>query len=210
MKKIAVVRFPGSNCDQDSVDALRELGAEVKEVWHKESFGENFDGVLVPGGFSYGDYLRAGAMAAHSPISKEIKNMAKNGKKVLGICNGFQILTELGLLPGALLQNQEQKFICKDVELTYFEGDQQKLYNFPIAHMEGRYYCCEEDFAELKRKNQVAFQYKENPNGASYDIAGVRNQEGNVLGLMPHPERATLPIHFSQNGSQFLKEFYGL
>lgn len=198
--KFAVLVFPGSNCDIDMYHAIKdELGEEVEYVWHAETDLSAFDGILVPGGFSYGDYLRCGAMANQSNIMTEVKKAADSGKPVLGICNGFQILTEAGLLPGALLRNKNLKFMCRTVQLkvennnTLFTNgyEQGQVIDIPIAHGEGNYYCDEETLAKLKANNQIVFTYSgENPNGSLEDIGGIINERGNVLGMMPHPERA--------------------
>lgn len=198
--KFAVLVFPGSNCDIDMYHAIKdELGEEVEYVWHAETDLSGFDGILVPGGFSYGDYLRCGAMANQSNIMAEVKKAADAGKPVLGVCNGFQILTEAGLLPGALLRNKNLKFMCRTIHLkvennnTLFTNqyEQGQVINIPIAHGEGNYYCDEETLQKLKDNNQIVFTYSgENPNGSLEDIAGIINERGNVLGMMPHPERA--------------------
>lgn len=197
--KFAVLVFPGSNCDIDMYHAIKdELGEEVEYVWHTATDLSDFDGILVPGGFSYGDYLRCGAMANQSNIMAEVKKAADAGKPVLGVCNGFQILTEAGLLPGALLRNKNLKFMCRTVQLkvennnTLFTNqyEQGQIINVPIAHGEGNYYCDEETLAKLQANNQIVFTYSgENPNGSLQDIAGIINERGNVLGMMPHPER---------------------
>jgi len=198
--KFAVLVFPGSNCDIDMYHAIKdELGEEVEYVWHTATDLSGFDGVLVPGGFSYGDYLRCGAMANQSNIMAEVKKAADAGKPVLGVCNGFQILTEVGLLPGALLRNKNLKFMGRTVQLkvnnnnTLFTNQYEpgQIINIPIAHGEGNYYCDEETLQKLKDNNQIVFTYSgENPNGSLEDIAGIINERGNVLGMMPHPERA--------------------
>lgn len=198
--KFAVLVFPGSNCDIDMYHAIKdELGEEVEYVWHTATDLSGFDGILVPGGFSYGDYLRCGAMANQSNIMAEVKKAADAGKPVLGVCNGFQILTEAGLLPGALLRNKNLKFMCRTVQLkvennnTLFTNqyEQGQIINIPIAHGEGNYYCDEETLQALKDNNQIVFTYSgDNPNGSLEDIAGIINERGNVLGMMPHPERA--------------------
>lgn len=198
--KFAVLVFPGSNCDIDMYHAIKdELGEEVEYVWHTATDLSGFDGVLVPGGFSYGDYLRCGAMANQSNIMAEVKKAADAGKPVLGVCNGFQILTESGLLPGALLRNKNLKFMCRTVKLkvennnTLFTNqyEQDQIIHIPIAHGEGNYYCDEETLQSLKDNNQIVFTYSgDNPNGSLEDIAGIINERGNVLGMMPHPERA--------------------
>jgi len=198
--KFAVLVFPGSNCDIDMYHAIKdELGEEVEYVWHTATDLSGFDGVLVPGGFSYGDYLRCGAMANQSNIMTEVKKAADAGKPVLGVCNGFQILTEAGLLPGALMRNKNLKFMGRTVQLkvnnnnTLFTNQYEpgQIINIPIAHGEGNYYCDEETLQKLKDNNQIVFTYSgENPNGSLEDIAGIINERGNVLGMMPHPERA--------------------
>ncbi len=198
--KFAVLVFPGSNCDIDMYHAIKdELGEEVEFIWHSETDLSSFDGILVPGGFSYGDYLRCGAMANQSNIMAEVKKAAEAGKPVLGVCNGFQILTEAGLLPGALLRNKNLKFMCRPVQLkvennnTMFTSqyEQGEVITIPIAHGEGNYYCDEETLQRLKENKQIVFTYSgDNPNGSLEDIAGIVNERGNVLGMMPHPERA--------------------
>jgi len=199
--KAAVVTFPGSNCDDDAVYALSKFaGFETNSVWHKErpSFGEH-QLVVLPGGFSYGDYLRCGAVASLAPVMQSVKEYAERGGLVLGICNGFQILCESGLLPGALTFNESQKFICKDVALKTTNvrapwtsemkvGEQVE---WPIAHGDGRYWTDPDGLAKLQANKQVLFTYSQNPNGSVGDIAGICNERGNVFGLMPHPERAT-------------------
>lgn len=213
--KFAVLVFPGSNCDIDMYHAIKdELGEEVEYVWHTENSLEGFDGALVPGGFSYGDYLRCGAMANQSNIMKALKDFAATGKPVLGVCNGFQILTEAGLLPGALIRNKNLKFMCRTVQLkvennnTLFTNqyDAGEVINIPIAHGEGNYYCDEETLATLQANNQIVFTYEgENPNGSLADIAGIINKEGNVLGMMPHPERAANEIVGGADGLKLFK-----
>ncbi|WP_107838110.1 phosphoribosylformylglycinamidine synthase subunit PurQ [Metasolibacillus meyeri] len=213
--KFAVLVFPGSNCDIDMYHAIKdELGEEVEYVWHTETSLEGFDGALVPGGFSYGDYLRCGAMANQSNIMTALKEFAAQGKPVLGVCNGFQILTEAGLLPGALLRNKNLKFMCRTVQLkvennnTLFTNQYEanEVINIPIAHGEGNYYCDEETLAKLKANNQVVFTYSgDNPNGSLADIAGIVNKQGNVLGMMPHPERAANEIVGGADGLKLFK-----
>ena len=205
--KSAVIVFPGSNCDRDVAVALEaSQGAKPLMVWHRDTELPEVDLVVVPGGFSYGDYLRCGAMAAHSPIMGQVKERAAKGMRVLGICNGFQILTETGLLPGVLMRNRDLKFICKDVHLRvendrtdfcryYRTGD---VVRFPIAHAEGNFFADPRTLQEIEDNGQVAFRYcdaagkvsdEANPNGALNNIAGIYNSKRNVLGLMPHPER---------------------
>ncbi|MFY3790898.1 phosphoribosylformylglycinamidine synthase subunit PurQ [Ureibacillus sp. MALMAid1270] len=213
--KFAVLVFPGSNCDIDMYHAIKdELGEEVEYVWHSATDLSKFDGILVPGGFSYGDYLRCGAMANQSNVMAEVKKAAAEGKPVLGVCNGFQILTEAGLLPGVLLRNKNLKFMCRTVELkventnTLFTNqyEQGEIINIPIAHGEGNYFCDEETLANLKANNQIVFTYSgENPNGSLEDIAGIINEQGNVLGMMPHPERAVNDLLGSSDGLKLFK-----
>lgn len=213
--KFAVLVFPGSNCDIDMYHAIKdELGEEVEYVWHDTTDLSEFDGILVPGGFSYGDYLRCGAMANQSNVMAEVKKAAEAGKPVLGVCNGFQILTEAGLLPGALLRNKNLKFMCRTVQMkvennnTLFTNQYEtgQLINIPIAHGEGNYFCDEETLASLKANNQIVFTYSgENPNGSLEDIAGIINERGNVLGMMPHPERAVDALLGSDDGLKVFK-----
>ena len=194
---VGIVVFPGSNCDRDMIWALEGcLGIKTKFIWHESSDISEVDSIVLPGGFSYGDYLRCGAVARFSPLINSLDNFVKTGRRVIGICNGFQILTESGFLPGALTTNKNLNFICNDTELeiitskgSWFNSSNNKI-NLPIAHGEGRYFCDEDTFKELSDNNLIALRYLSNPNGSSYDIAGVINKNGNVLGLMPHPERA--------------------
>ena len=194
---VGIVVFPGSNCDRDMLWALQGcLGIKTKFIWHESSDISGVDSIVLPGGFSYGDYLRCGAVARFSPLINSLDEFVKTGRRVIGICNGFQILTESGFLPGALTTNKSLDFICKDSELeiitskgNWFNSSNNKI-NLPIAHGEGRYFCDEDTFKELSDNDLIALRYLSNPNGSSYDIAGVINKEGNVLGLMPHPERA--------------------
>lgn len=195
MSRVAVLTFPGSNCDADLRHAVGLAGMEPVAVWHKERDLGAVDAVLLPGGFSYGDYLRCGAIARFSPIMEAVRVFAAAGGPVLGICNGFQILTECGLLPGVLLRNRGLKFLCQDVELTvegratpFTRGVGGPL-RLPIAHMEGSWFADAETLARVEGEGQVIFRYRQNPNGALHDIAGVSNAAGNVVGLMPHPER---------------------
>lgn len=214
--KFGVVVFPGSNCDRDMQDALQDnLGQEVVMLWHKDedlsTFSEN-DCIVLPGGFSYGDYLRCGAIARFSPMMKSVINFANSGGKVLGVCNGFQILCEAGLLPGALLRNANQKFICKNV---YLKGKHGVTYTIPIAHGEGRYYANNDTLRELEAHSQVIYRYvtpegtqkdEANPNGSLNNIAGICNKQRNVFGMMPHPERACSPLLGNTDGIQVFKE----
>jgi phosphoribosylformylglycinamidine synthase subunit PurQ / glutaminase len=207
--KFAVIVFPGSNCDVDMFHAIQdELGEQVEYVWHDEESLEEFDGILLPGGFSYGDYLRSGAIARFSNVMKEVVKAATAGKPVLGVCNGFQILLEAGLLPGAMRRNASLSFMCKPVELrvennqTMFTAGlkEGQTISIPIAHGEGNYYCDEETLGKLKANNQIVFTYQQNPNGSLADIAGIVNEKGNVLGMMPHPERAVDDLLGSSDG----------
>lgn len=192
--KFGVVVFPGSNCDRDMQDALQhDLGKEVIMLWHKDKDLSMFtteDCIVLPGRFSYGDYLRCGAIARFSPMMQSVIDFANKGGKVLGVCNGFQILCESGLLPGVLLQNANQQFVCKNVFIKH--QDEQAL-KIPVAHGEGRYHADEATLAALEANNQVLFRYCDNPNGSIRDIAGICNPGRNVFGMMPHPERATSP-----------------
>lgn len=208
--KFAVIVFPGSNCDVDMYHAIKdELGEEVEYVWHDVESLDEFDGILLPGGFSYGDYLRSGAIARFSNVMKAIIEAAEKGKPILGVCNGFQILLEAGLLPGAMRRNNSLKFICRPVELrvenneTMFTAAYEKdeVITIPIAHGEGNYYCDEEMLQKLIENRQIVFRYHtENPNGSLHDIAGIINEQGNVLGMMPHPERAVDKLLGSDDG----------
>jgi phosphoribosylformylglycinamidine synthase len=209
--KFAVLVFPGSNCDIDCYKAVEDsLGEPVDYVWHTATDLSAYDCVLVPGGFSYGDYLRCGAISRFAPVMAEVAKAAEQGKFVLGICNGFQILTEAGLLPGALRRNMSMKFRCHDTVLkvvnntTPFTVDYAKDEEIviPIAHGEGNYYCDEETLASLKANNQIVFTYSDNPNGSVADIAGVSNAAGNVVGMMPHPERAANSLLGSEDGKR--------
>lgn len=213
--KFAVLVFPGSNCDLDMYHAIKdELGEEVEYVWHDATDLSGYDGILLPGGFSYGDYLRCGAIARFSNVMAEVVKAAEAGKTVLGVCNGFQILTEVGLLPGALLRNKNLKFMCRKVNLkvannnTLFTNqyDQDEVIQIPIAHGEGNYYCDGETLQKLKDNNQIVFTYEgENPNGSIENIAGVINEKGNVLGMMPHPERAVNELIGGADGLALFK-----
>lgn len=195
--KSAVIVFPGSNCDRDGYTVLKATGCAPEMVWHRDTSLPKVDLVYIPGGFSYGDYLRSGAMAAKSPIMGEVIKHANAGGKVLGVCNGFQVLTESGLLPGILLRNAKLKFICKEVTLKV-ENNQTaftKKYkagqtiNVPVAHHDGNYFADEATLKSLQDKQQIVFTYLDNPNGSQLDIAGIVNEKMNVLGMMPHPER---------------------
>ncbi len=200
--KAVVLVFPGSNCDRDLAVAFRAAGFATEMVWHKETdLPAGIDVVGVPGGFSYGDYLRSGAIAARSPVCAALARHAERGGYVLGICNGFQVLTESGLLPGALMRNQRIKYICRRVSLRVANGDsaftsaygQGAAIEIPIAHHDGNYTADPETIARLRGEGLVAFTYADNPNGSLHDIAGILSPNGRVLGMMPHPERAADP-----------------
>jgi len=221
--KVAVVQFPGSNCDQDALWALQMVGLKAELVWHTARNLEGFQAVLLPGGFSYGDYLRAGALAKFSPVMQEVRRLAERGHPVVGICNGFQVLTEAGLLPGALLANTNLHFTCKEVFLRVERTDLPftssykpgQVMRIPIAHGEGRYYADPQTLEALEQNRQVVFRYAPdpstpgtageafNPNGSLNHIAGIVNTAGNVLGMMPHPERAVEETLGSADGLPF-------
>jgi len=206
--KVAVIQFPGSNCDQDCLRAFTEgLKVEAEYIWHKESSVAGFDAIVLPGGFSYGDYLRCGAIARFSPIMKAVKDAAEQGMPVFGVCNGFQILCEAGLLPGALVRNRSLLFVCQPVLLKVESSDtpftqsieRGRILRMPVAHGEGAYVADSQVLAELESNEQVVFRYVDatgepvasaNPNGSAHNIAGICNWERNVVGMMPHPDRA--------------------
>ncbi len=207
--KAAVIVFPGSNCDRDLAVAFEQAGADVTMVWHKDTaLPEGIDIVGVPGGFSFGDYLRCGAIAANSPICQSVIKHAERGGYALGVCNGFQILTETGLLPGALRRNAGLKYICRTVGLNVASADtaftagysQGDVINVPIAHHDGNYFVTDEKLAELQDSDRIAFTYEANPNGSVADIAGVVSKNRRVLGMMPHPERAADDGHGGTDG----------
>ncbi len=216
--KAAVVVFPGSNCDRDLAVAFEASGADVTMVWHKDSdLPQDVDIVGIPGGFSYGDYLRCGAIAAQSPICKSVARHADRGGYVLGVCNGFQVLTETGLLPGALLRNAGLKYICKTVGLKvetsqsdftngYNAGD---VIDIPIAHHDGNYFADAETLKHLQDQDRIAFSYMDNPNGALADIAGILSENRRVLGMMPHPERAADAGHGGTDGQALFRALAG-
>lgn len=207
--KFAVIVFPGSNCDNDAYYVVeKHLGLSVDFVWHKDNNLDGYDCIIIPGGFSYGDYLRAGAVARFSNIMEEIKKASIKGKLIIGICNGFQILVESGLLPGALITNNSTSFISKNINLQVVNNEsiftsnyvKNETISMPIAHKQGNYYANSELLAQLKDNNQIAFKYTNNPNGSCDDIAGIFNDKKNILGMMPHPERAAEDILGSQDG----------
>jgi phosphoribosylformylglycinamidine synthase subunit PurQ / glutaminase len=197
-----VLQFPGSCDERDALHACAQAGGEARLIWHEERDLSRVDGVVVPGGFSYGDYLRAGALARFSPAMTAVARFAAEGGPVLGICNGFQVLCEAGLLPGALLRNVELRFICKQVELEQAGDEDGEPLSIPMKHGEGRYYAPPELLEEIEERGQVAYRYADghNSNGSLNDIAGVRNEAGNVVGLMPHPEHAVDPLTGSTDG----------
>lgn len=224
--KFGVVIFPGSNCDHDMLHVLSDVfGQDVQEIWHKEEaldqYGQD-DWIVLPGGFSYGDYLRSGAIASYSPIMNSVKQHANKGGKVLGICNGFQVLCESKLLPGALLRNRKQQFICKNVflrtetidSLVTNQMEKAQVLEIPIAHAEGRYFCDDQTLATLKSNDQILFRYcdkngeltdEANVNGSIDSIAGITNAGRNVFGMMPHPERASEDVLGNDDGRQLFE-----
>ena len=217
----SVITFPGSNCDRDMDVALKKFGFKNKMVWHDDLELPKSDFVVLPGGFSYGDYLRCGSMASKAKIMKSILNFARGGGKVIGICNGFQILVEAGLLPGVLLRNIYLQFICKNVfvkvnnkDNSYFKNIKKDTLEFHIAHNEGNYFCSKDQIKEIDDNNQIALLYSDkngninkdyNPNGSIGNIAGIFNKEKNVLGMMPHPERMIDPALSGEDGSIFFE-----
>ena len=226
--KFGVITFPGSNCDQDMIYVLNDiLEQEVEELWHKDTDLKGCDAIVLPGGFSYGDYLRSGAIARFSPVMTAVIEHANKGGFVLGVCNGFQILCESGLLPGALLHNNNQKFICKNVYLKPESNsakltehlDQKKAYKIPIAHGEGRFHASDAVIKELNDNDQILFRYcdaagevnaESNPNGALENIAGITNKNKNVFGMMPHPERAADSKLSNVDGKAIFESWLGL
>ena len=216
--KFGVIVFPGSNCDHDAYYAVEKvLGQPATFLWHESNDLENCDVVIVPGGFAYGDYLRTGAIARFSPVIESVARFAAGGGLVLGICNGFQILCEAGLLPGALMRNAGLKFICKPVPMRVETTDtpftnacqQGEVLTVPIAHMEGNYFCDPQTLAELRRDRRIVFRYVENPNGSLDSIAGICSPGRNVLGLMPHPERASEALLGSSDGFKVFQSLVG-
>jgi len=205
----AVITFPGSNCDRDLAVAFENAGAKVSRVWHKDTtLPDNIDIIGIPGGFSFGDYLRCGAIAANSPICRSVVDFADKGGYVLGICNGFQVLTETGLLPGALMRNANLKFICKSVDLTVETTDSAftagygngQIVSIPVAHHDGNYNADADVLARLNGEGRVAFRYADNPNGSMESIAGILSDNKRVLGMMPHPERSVDDGHGGTDG----------
>lgn len=220
--KFGVVVFPGSNCDRDMIEALRnDLNREVIELWHKDSdisMLSTSDCIVLPGGFSYGDYLRCGAIARFSPMMQKTIEFAEQGGKVLGVCNGFQILCESGLLPGVLLRNANQQFICNNIHIQPASKNDMSL-KIPIAHGEGRYFAPAEVLDDIEKNNQVIYRYcsengevneSANPNGAINNIAGITNKNRNVFGMMPHPERACSAALGNQDGRKVFRELFGI
>jgi phosphoribosylformylglycinamidine synthase len=210
---VGVVTFPGSNCELDVVEAIGSLGGEARLLWHADSSVGSADAVVLPGGFAHGDYLRPGAIARFSPIMDAVREHAAAGGPVVGICNGFQVLTEAGLLPGALQKNRALKFLCTTAELRVETSDSAltaeanvgDVLRIPINHFEGNYTCDDELLAQLRAEDRVVVRYVDNPNGSVDDIAGVCNEGRNVVGLMPHPERACHPLLGSTDGAVLLR-----
>lgn len=221
--KFGVVVFPGSNCDRDMIESLRnDLGQEVIELWHKDDDISMFttdDCIVLPGGFSFGDYLRCGAIAKFSPMMQSVIAFANKGGKVFGVCNGFQILCESGLLPGVLLRNEQQQFVCKNVFIKESTGEAGTPLKIPVAHGEGRYFADEKTLEALEMHRQIIYRYCDehghvtaagNPNGAIHNIAGICNKERNVFGMMPHPERATSKSLENEDGKKVFCHLFQL
>ena len=216
--KFGVIVFPGSNCDHDAFYAVgTNLGQPVEYIWHDSSTLGAVDAVILPGGFAYGDYLRCGAIAKFSPVMKAVRRFANDGGLVLGVCNGFQILVEAGLLPGVLIRNRGLKFICREVRLRVettdspftSAGRKGQTLRLPIAHGEGCYFADQRTLDELEAEDRIAFRYDGNPNGSLRDIAGILSRERNVMGMMPHPERATEPLMGSSDGLTVFQSMMG-
>jgi phosphoribosylformylglycinamidine synthase len=213
MSRVGVVLFPGSNCEHDAIEAVRALGGEAELLWHGDATVGRVDAVIVPGGFAHGDYLRPGAIARFSPVMQAVAEFAASGGPVVGICNGFQVLTEAGLLPGALQKNRGLKFVCTTVGLRVESTDSVltsaanigDVLRVPINHFEGNYTCSAETLAQLRDEDRVVLRYVENPNGSIDDIAGICNEGRNVVGLMPHPERACNALLGSEDGVPLLR-----
>lgn len=221
--KFAVVVFPGSNCDRDMTDALQhDLNQEVITLWHKDkdiSMLGTQDCIVLPGGFSYGDYLRCGAIARFSPMMQSVIEFAGKGGKVLGVCNGFQVLCESGLLPGVLLRNARQQFVCKNVYIQHKDAAQTEALKIPVAHGEGRYFAGNKVMESLHKNQQIVYRYcnpsgniteESNPNGALENIAGICNEQGNVTGMMPHPERACSTVLSNTDGRIIFNKLFGI
>lgn len=214
---VGVVLFPGSNCEHDAIEAVESLGGKADIVWHGAASIPGVDVVLLPGGFAHGDYLRPGAIARFSPVMEAVRRFASDGGPVVGICNGFQVLTEAGLLPGALQKNAGLKFLCTTVEVRVdsaqsvltAEASVGDILRIPINHFEGNYTCSPETLAALRSDDRVVLRYVDNPNGSIDDIAGICNEAGNVVGLMPHPERASDPLLGSEDGLVLLRSLLG-
>jgi phosphoribosylformylglycinamidine synthase len=219
--KFGVVVFPGSNCDRDMINALKnDLSQEVITLWHKDkdlSMFNTSDCIVLPGGFSFGDYLRCGAIARFSPMMQSVIEFAKKGGQVFGVCNGFQILCESGLLPGVLLQNAQMKFVCKNIFLT--DNNTKEIYKIPVAHGEGRYFVKEKELEGIEKNNQVLYSYCDekggvhidhSPNGSIHSIAGITNKERNVFGMMPHPERACDADLGNVDGTKIFKQLFSI
>jgi phosphoribosylformylglycinamidine synthase len=211
--RVGVVLFPGSNCEQDVIEAVEHLGGDATLLWHGDNSIGDVDAVVIPGGFAHGDYLRPGAIARFSPVMTAVAKFADDGGPVIGICNGFQVLTESGLLPGALQKNRGLKFLCTTVELRVEStrsaltcgAEEGAVLRVPINHFEGNYTCSPETLAELRADERIVLRYVDNPNGAIDDIAGICNEARNVVGLMPHPERACNPLLGSTDGVPLLR-----
>ena len=211
--RIGVVQFPGSNCELDALEAVRLLGGEAEILWHGDATVSGVDAVIVPGGFAHGDYLRPGAIARFSPVMSAVMEFAESGGPVVGICNGFQVLTEAGMLPGALQKNQGLKFLCTTVELRVdstnsvltSQASPGAILRVPINHFEGNFTCSPETLADLQANDQIVLRYVSNPNGSVDDIAGICNAGRNVVGLMPHPERAVSALLGSEDGVPLLR-----
>jgi phosphoribosylformylglycinamidine synthase subunit PurQ / glutaminase len=211
--RIGVVVFPGTNCEHDVVLAMGRLGATAQLVWHGDAEVHDFDALVLPGGFAHGDYLRPGALARFSPVMDAVVSYAERGGPVVGICNGFQVLTEAGLLPGALQKNARLRFVCATVGVSVVstrsvltgEGTPGQMLRLPVNHFEGNYTCDDETLARLEAEDRVVLRYVDNPNGSVSDIAGISNAAGNVVGLMPHPERASDPLLGSTDGLVLLR-----
>jgi phosphoribosylformylglycinamidine synthase len=215
--RIGVVVFPGSNCEHDAVESVRLVGGDADLIWHGDRSVSGFDGVILPGGFAHGDYLRPGAIARFSPVMDAVREFASSGGPVLGICNGFQVLTEAGFLPGALQKNRGLKFLCTTVELEVTStasaltsrAERGRVLRVPINHFEGNYTCDRATLAQLEAEDRIVLRYVDNPNGSMGSVAGICNEGRNVVGLMPHPERACNALLGSEDGIVLLESFVG-